>query len=548
MFRSTDRQILAIAPDGRRFAYNATGGLYVRKMDEEEPRLIPGTEQGLDEPMFSPDGGSLAYFQDGAVKKVRVDGGGAPVPLFSAQLSPLSFPRGASWGVGNSIVWSSGDGIWQMSGDGGVPERIVQSAQGEQLSHPQLLPGGEWLLFTSERGDRSATVARSLKSAAQKVVVDGAVDARYLEALGHLVYFLPEGGLFASAFDLEHLVTTGGARSVLPDVGRAGVTTAGYYGIASNGTLVYVPVGVERHLVWVDRAGKKVGEVGVSGSGLSHPGLCRTGRTLAYAVQRGASREVVRYSLAATSSNTLSASVANDDRPLWSPSGEHVVFNMVQNGNRDIAVRRADGAGDIETLVTGPGTEWTGDWQRFGSDEYLLFDRGPRSEEGGLWYQKRFADSKNWEPPVHFHAGQHVSPKFSPNGRYVAYVLYSQDPGARIIEVVSFPDARKKWPISKPGASRLRWSRDGKELFYVAGEALMKVSVSTNGMDLAPGQPEPLFPWRGLALGSWDTASFDVSRDGRRFLVIEPRTNEQLPRLHVVLNWFTELKRLVPAR
>ena len=398
-------------------------------------------------------------------------------------------------------MWSSGDGIWQISGDGGVPERIVQSAEGEQLSHPQLLPGREWLLFTSQRGGRSATVARSLKSATQKVVVDGAVDARYVEATGHLVYFLPEGGLFASAFDLEHLVTTGGARSVLPAVGRAGVTRAGHYGIASNGTLVYVAGGVEGQLVWVDRAGKKVGEVGVSGTGLRHPALSPDGAYLAYAVRRGASREVVRYSLAATSSNTLSASVANDDRPVWSPSGEHVVFNTVKNRNRDIVVRRADGAGDIETLVTGPGPEWTGDWQRFGSDEYLLFDRGPGAEPSGLWYQKRFANSTNWEPPVRFHAGQRVSAKFSPNGRYVAYVLYSQNASARLIEVVSFPDARKKWTISKPGASRLRWSRDGKELFYVAGEALMKVSVSTDGMDLAPGQPEQLFPWRGLAAG-----------------------------------------------
>jgi hypothetical protein len=138
-------------------------------------------------------------------------------------------------------------------------------------------------------------------------------------------------------------------------------------------------------------------------------------------------------------------------------------------------------------------------------------------------------------------------PKLSPNGRYVAYVLYSQDPGARLIEVVSFPDTRKKWPISKPGASRLRWSRDGRALFYVAGEALMKVSVSTDGMDLAPGRPETLFTWRGLAGGLYDSASFDVSRDGQRFLVIEPLTNEQ-PTVHVVLNWVTELKRLVPAR
>jgi serine/threonine protein kinase len=541
-FRNTDRQIVAIAPDGRRFAYNASGGLYIRKMDEEEPRLIPGTEEGLFEPMFSPDGGSLAYFQGGALKKVLVDGGGTPVPLGSVGLLPL----GASWGADNTIVWGQNDGIWQISGAGGVSERIVQSAPGERLSHPQLLPGREWLLFTSQRGRGSATVARSLKSGTQKVVVDGAVDARYL-ATGHLVYFLPEGGLFASAFDLEHVVTTGGTRSVLRGVGRADETAAGYYGIASNGTLVYVLGGVEGQLVWVDRAGKKVGEVGVSGTGLSHPALSPDGAYVAYEVQRGASREVVRYSLATTSSNTLSGSEATDDRPVWSPSGEHVVFNTSNNATREIVGRRADGADGIETLVTGP-IAWTGDWQRFGSDEYLLFDRGPTGERSGLWYQKRFANSANWEPPVRFHGGPHVSPKFSPNGRYVAYVLYSGEPGGRLIEVVSFPDAGKKWTISKPGASRLRWSRDGRELFYVAGEALMKVSVSTNGMDLAPAQPEPLFSWRGLAAGSWDSASFDVSRDGRRFLVMEPLTNQGMPTLHVVLNWFTELKRLVPAR
>jgi hypothetical protein len=148
---------------------------------------------------------------------------------------------------------------------------------------------------------------------------------------------------------------------------------------------------------------------------------------------------------------------------------------------------------------------------------------------------------------VRFYVGHHVAPKFSPNGRYVAYVLYSRDPRCTAHRGGVLSGRREEMTISKPGAARLRWSRDGRELFYVAGDALMKVSVSTDGMDLAPGQPETLFTWRGLAAGSWDSASFDVSRDGRRFLVIEPLTNEEMA-FHVVLNWFTELKRLVPAR
>ena len=75
----------------------------------------------------------------------------------------------------------------------------------------------------------------------------------------------------------------------------------------------------------------------------------------------------------------------------------------------------------------------------------------------------------------------------------------------------------------------------------------MRVSVSTNGPDLTPGQPQQVFTWPGLTAGAWDSASFDVSRDGRRFVVIEP-TIEQVPTVHVVLNWFSELRRLVPVR
>ena len=487
--------------------------------------------------MFSPDGGSLAYFQGGQLKKVSAGGGRAPVPLAAVGRSVF----GASWSRDNTIVWGQSDGIWRVSGDGGAPERIVEATSSEQFSHPQLLAGGEWLLATSTRAEHRSTVARSLRSGEQKVVVDNAVDARYVEATGHLVYLLPEGGLFASNFDARRLVTTGGAKSVLPDVGRALGTGGGNYAVASNAALVYLaPTDADGRLVWMDRKGNKVGEVGFSGTGLAQPALSSDDAYVAYSAQRGGNSEVMRYNVATTSWNILSTSSADDSRPVWSPSGDRVLFNTLANGRRDIVARRADGSGDVESVVAGL-EAWTGDWRSFAGHEYVVFDRGGTTRPvQGLWYQRRPLGSAQWEAPVHFHAGGYVAAQFSPNGRYVAYVVYSSDPGMRVIEVVSFPKPTKKWTISRPGASRVRWSRDGKDLFYVADESLLEVGVSTEGADLAPGPPERLFRWRGLNAGSYDSASFDVSRDGR-FIVVEP-FNDEAPAIHVVVNWSTELK------
>ena len=90
------------------------------------------------------------------------------------------------------------------------------------------------------------------------------------------------------------------------------------------------------------------------------------------------------------------------------------------------------------------------------------------------------------------------------------------------------------------------WSRDGTEIFYRSGVALLRVPVGSENT-FAPGAPEVLFE------GRWNVASegrqYDVSNDGQRFLMIRigaAGDDASTPNeLVVVQNWFEELRERV---
>ena len=252
-FGSTSRRVVAVSPDGLRIVYSGSpSGLYLRSMDEPDARLISGSADaaaGTWVPIFfPPDGQSIAYYQGGQLRKIAITGG-ASVALSDV----VSIPRGASWDVDDTIVYGQLDGIWQVSANGGMPERIVENQEGELVSLPQVLPGGEWLLFTV---NLAQIVVQSLESGERKVVLKGGADARYVPT-GHLVYVV-EDVLFAAPFDLELLERTGAGVPVIEEIGIAQNSGAGQLSVANDGTLVYTTslfAAQASNLAWVDRNG-----------------------------------------------------------------------------------------------------------------------------------------------------------------------------------------------------------------------------------------------------------------------------------------------------
>jgi serine/threonine-protein kinase len=135
------------------------------------------------------------------------------------------------------------------------------------------------------------------------------------------------------------------------------------------------------------------------------------------------------------------------------------------------------------------------------------------------------------------------SPMFSPDGDWLAYV--SDESGREEVYVRPYPGPGAKHPVSSEGGREPVWSADGQELFYRNGDKMMVVAVETEP-DFNAGRPRVLFEG-SYAMGSGGGYNYDVTPDGRRFLMVRRQLGPAPRQINVVLNWAEELKRLVPV-
>src|ERR1700690_1404733 len=141
------------------------------------------------------------------------------------------------------------------------------------------------------------------------------------------------------------------------------------------------------------------------------------------------------------------------------------------------------------------------------------------------------------EPPTRFVTGKGsaTNGQISPDGKWVAYA--SDESGAWEIYVTSFPNATGKWQVSRGGGTEPRWRGDGKELFYIAPSGMLTAVPVDAQSEFATGTPMPLFQIHGRApISSTDVFTYDVAKDGQRFLVNRYVKPEHVPPLTILLN------------
>lgn len=131
-----------------------------------------------------------------------------------------------------------------------------------------------------------------------------------------------------------------------------------------------------------------------------------------------------------------------------------------------------------------------------------------------------------------------MTPQFSPDGKSVAYV--SDRSGRDEVYVAPYPDgpAAHEWKVTIDGGARPRWSGDGRYLFYMADDSIMRARITAT-------QPFRTDPAEVFAHFTGHEAGWDVSADGSYVMAVEEL---EPPRPHLVLNWFTELERRLPRR
>ncbi len=186
--------------------------------------------------------------------------------------------------------------------------------------------------------------------------------------------------------------------------------------------------------------------------------------------------------------------------------------------------------------MKGPFHNLPSDWSADG--RHLLIYRNNPKTMRDIFCLRRRDDGEGYEERVFLQTAfrEHAA-SFSPDGRFVAYV--SDEAGRYDVYVRRFPEGTERWKVSmdKSGAQP-RWSHDGKEIYYVEGDALFAASVTTDPVFSVKGRQE-LFQ-SALLRGNF-VPSYDVSRDRNRFVVVEP-VGERRPAIKVVQNWFAEFR------
>ena len=529
---------VAISPDGRQLVYMGVGEggtqLYLRSLDDFEDRPIPVPANSGGAVFFSSDSKSIGFFADNKLKKTSL-AGGSPITLCDVPGGGFS----GDW-FEDTIVFidNSGQGLYRVSANGGEPEMLatLNSDEGEQgYDLPEFLPDGKDLLFTILSTSGFQTALLSLETGERKVVLENARQARYLST-GHLLYEQSRtGNLMAVPFDLAALEVTGDSVPVVQGV-RQNLSSQVDYAISDNGTLVYVPRpssgNLNRTLVWVDRKGQEE-PLAAEPQGYIGPRISPDGSRLAITVRESGGDDVWIYDLEREILTRLTFDPTADHYPVWTPDSRRIVFDSARVGEgHNLFWKAADGTGQAERLTTSPVNQTANSFSPDGkrlvfleASLQVLSMEGERTSQP--LFQSQFSETKA---------------KISPDGHWIAYE--SNESGQLEVYVRPFPNVEDgKWQISRDGGTEPVWAPRGQELFYRNGQAMMVVGIKTEPT-FTQGSPVVLFTGR-YTMGS-AVVNYDISSDGQRFLMIkeEEATTAQI---NVVLNWFEELKRLVPT-
>jgi Tol biopolymer transport system component len=552
---------LTITPDGTHIIYKGRAGptdtqFFVQALDQLEPTPLAGLGRQPRAPFSSPDGRWIGFVEPVPVtlKKVAITGGPA---LDLCRLDSAS--RGATWGNDDSIIFATAapsTGLQRVSSAGGEPTVLTKpSRERGEDDHlwPQFLPGSQAVLFTitptTGGVDASQVAVLDLSTGTQKILMRGGSQAMYVSS-GHLIY-VAAGTLRAVAFDLGRLETIGTGIPVVSPVVTMSNGTA-EFDIGRDGTLVYAAgdarAAPARTLVWVDRQGHEEAIKAAPARPYLYPRLSPDGGRIAVEIRDpGARAPAVWVWNRARETLTPLTSDPGNQAPVWTPDGLRLVFTALQGGGvGSLFWQAADGTGTAERLTNSPNYQRASAVSSDGT-RVLFWEAAPKTATDVMMLT---LDKDRRVQPLIQGPLIDRNAEVSPDGQWLAYE--SNDSGQAEVFVRPFPDVNKeKIQVSTLGGAQPLWARNGQELFYIApGGALMSVPVK-RGTTWTAGTPTKLIEtgyFRGG--GGNDSRMYDVSPDGKRFLMIKQdvSANQPAPRIVVVQHWLEELKRLVPTK
>jgi serine/threonine-protein kinase len=480
--------LLDLSPDGRYLAFigrddAALTALYLRRLSDATIVKVPDSAGAMN-PVFSPDSRWIAFFAEGMLRKIQVDGTAA-ITICAAQSSP----RGATWSDDDRIIFPQRfvAGLSQVDVQGGEPAPLTElDAERRERTHrwPYAVPGHDVVLYTvattdsPEFYDDARIDALRLSTGEVTTVLEGASLARYVPT-GHLV-FGRGGFLYGVPFDIDALQVRGKPAPVVEGVTGAVNSGQVYAAISQSGLLAYVPGKPEsprKSLTWLYADGRDELLPGMEPGAYIDPAISPDGKRVAVARAEERSRDIWVYDLERGSRVRLTFGGENTN-PTWTPDGRSIVYASILGGHGNAFITAADGTGEPRPLHAGE------------TESLAPFDV---SRDGRLValelanidiYTMPLGDPDAELTPFLTSPADELMPHFSPDARWIAYA--SNENGGYQVFVRPFPGPGGRWQISASEGVDPRWSPDGRQIHYRTGREWWTV-------DVEPGDGEGTF-------------------------------------------------------
>ena len=525
-FSTVETVTIAVSPDGSQLGFVAESAgvrqIWIRPLGSLEARPVDGTEDAWSF-FFSPDGRSIGFFAGNRLKKTDLSGGIAA--------SVCEIPSGVgffgSWSPKGHAIFASieGNAIFQVSMAGGEPVAVLKpdATKGEvRVLFPSFLPDGERFIYTTSDRNQAGRVMLAVPGQTPALILEAASNAIYTRP-GFLL-FARESALFALPFDATSGLATGEPLALGEPVSYMFGPNRGVFSASGDGVLAFHSFRDEISLNWVDRSGRTTMVAG-TGEYLSVRISRDDTQALFDRVQPGpGAADLWSVDLGRGTERRLTRAPVPDTFGTWTPDGRLAFFAKASGGPPRI--HRKDLATLAETAVLPQrGLQIPVDVSPNG--EHLLFVERTGGESD-LWALPLSGN----QTPVLIVGGpfDQIDGRISPDGNLVAFV--STESGEPEVYVAPFPKADGPIRVSVAGGRSPRWSRDGKQLFYISGaQELLSVGISRTS-SIHVGTATRVFPTSPMV--RWRT--FDVAQDGRFLALIVKALAGDRP-LTVRTNW-----------
>jgi serine/threonine-protein kinase len=457
-------------------------------------------------------------------------------------LADIAYMIGGRWSDDGGIVFAdAARGLFRVESTGGTVEQLVSATEpGQVFGGPDVLPGGEWVLYGQSRRVSPVadfeTIAFSRKTRERRVLLENGP----AQHMGRYLFYHGGTGTFVVPFDPARAQVTGQAVAIRLGIGLV------LADVSRNGTLVYtrIPADVRRVPVWMTRDGKAT-PLPIEPATYRFPRVSPDGRRLAVSRTdaRGLTSDVWLYSIDGTSTTRLTFD-GRSGPAVWTSDGRRLAVSVGGSGNSNAAgsqalqlfVQEADGTGRPKRLTDNRNNRYPFAW--FAGNTRLLFlELAANALDIGV------LDTTTGNARMLLSsAANETRPDASPDGQWLAYT--SNESGRDEIYVRPLQDVESgKWQVSTAGGHSPVWMPGGRELAYRAPGKMMIVTVHA-GSPFRFDTPRPLFD--DHYVNDIGGRSYDVSPDGR-FLLLED-DESSVDQIEVIVNWFEELRRLMQAR